>query len=258
MLSMEAKTPQALYMAILQVFNAAIKLNGPTGNPSLDLTLNQIRPVSPRGQLTLEACNFVGIVNEPSSDPIKTLDPVRNEKIEKYTKAEFELYAKGETRASEFAKAAPFWREIANLDGTVNSCYGHLLWFAKLPGTHTTSWEWALESLKRDRESRQAFVRFSQSHHQYFHNKDQVCTMHGNFLIRDGFLNFTIVMRSNDVVKGLVYDMPWFCHIHARMCDELLETYPDLKLGQYTHFVHSLHVYERDFPLIQSMLGEPV
>jgi thymidylate synthase len=255
---MEAKTPQALYMAILQVFNAAIKSGGPTGNPSLDLTLNQIRPVSPRGQLTLEACNFVGIVNEPSPDPIKTLDEARNFKIERYTKAEFELYAKGETRASEFAKAAPFWREIANLDGTVNSCYGHLIWYNKSCRNHLTPWEWAKRSLEDDRESRQAFVRFSQPYHQYFSNKDQVCTMHGNFLIRDGYLNLTMVMRSNDVVKGLVYDMPWFCHVHARMHGELLATYPDLKLGQYTHFVHSLHVYERDFPLIQSMLGEPV
>lgn len=203
--------------------------------------------------------NFIALVHEPQPYPIKTLDDARNLKIEKYTKAEFALYDECVNSAEEFAKHASFWREIANPDGTVNSAYGHLIWKKRLDpyqgGELTTPWEWAYESLRADKDTRQAFVRFSRPEHQWFGNKDQVCTMHGQFMIRENQLHFTIVMRSNDVVKGLVYDMPWFCSLIYRMRNELAPYYPGLQIGVYTHFVHSLHLYERDLPIVYKMLG---
>lgn len=182
----------------------------------------------------------------------------RNEKIKKYTHAEFDLYESGKNRAEDFAKHAPFWREIANPDGTVNSAYGYLIYVRRTCGEREpyTPWEWARTSLERDKDTRQAFIRFSLPEHQWFGNKDQVCTMHGQFMIRDDHLHLTIVMRSNDVVKGLVYDMPWFNWLIYKMRDQLIPTYPDLKIGTYTHFAHSLHMYERDLPLVLDMIGE--
>lgn len=209
--------------------------------------------------------NFVGIVHEPSPEPIVTQDEERNAKIAKYTMAEFALYDSGTNAVEDFARHAPFWREIANPDGTVNSAYGHLIWKTHSCGHHTkhqqlgygmTPWQWAAYQLTKDKDSRQAFLRFSLPEHQWIGNKDQVCTMHGNFLIRNDRLHLTIVMRSNDVVKGLVYDMPWFCSLMFRMQHELVTQYPDLKVGTYTHIAHSLHVYERDLPLVYSMLGQ--
>lgn len=215
---------------------------------------------------TLETLNFVGIVNNPDFGAIMTLSTSRNEKIKRYTHAEFDLYERGENRAEAFAKHAPFWREIANPDGTVNSAYGYLIYkkylviAGKPPRSADermhTPWDWARISLERDRDSRQAFVRFSLPEHQWFGNRDQVCTMHGQFFIREDHLHFTIVMRSNDVVKGMVYDMPWFCWLIFKMRDQLLPKYPDLKIGTYTHIAHSLHVYERDLPLVFDMIGE--
>jgi thymidylate synthase len=264
MINMEAKTPKDLYLGVLAMFKTRAQLTGPTGNPVLDQTLNHIHRTEPRGIGTFETLNFVGIVHQPSKDPLVTLDVSRNEKIAKYTETEFALYNRGENSVDEFAKAAPFWREVANPDGTVNSAYGYLIWrktlhpFGSADWTdpYLSPWGWAYESLRRDKDSRQAFVRFSRPEHQWFGNKDQVCTMHGQFFIREDRLHFTIVMRSNDVVKGLVYDMPWFCSLMERMQQELLPIYPNLEVGSYTHIAHSLHVYERDIPLIFSMLGE--
>ena len=79
--------------------------------------------------------------------------------------------------------------------------------------------------------------------------------MHGNFQIRDNQLNFAIVMRSNDLMKGLVYDMPWFVSLMDKMVEELKETYPHLTKGHYTHTAHSMHIYERDREAILKMLG---
>jgi thymidylate synthase len=79
--------------------------------------------------------------------------------------------------------------------------------------------------------------------------------MHGLFLIRKNRLNLSIVMRSNDLVKGLVYDLPFFVSLMEQMVNELASTYPDLEVGQYRHLSHSMHLYESDIDKVRAMLG---
>jgi thymidylate synthase len=119
-----------------------------------------------------------------------------------------------------------------------------------------TPWEWAKESLLADKDTRQAIMRFSLPEHQWMGNKDQTCTMHGNWLIRDNKLNLTITMRSQDMVKGAVYDWPWFCSLMDKMLVELKSAYPELAKGRYTHIVHSIHCYEKDTETILKMIGD--
>jgi thymidylate synthase len=40
-----------------------------------------------------------------------------------------------------------------------------------------------------------------------------------------------------------------------KMLEELKPYYPNLTKGHYTHFVHSLHIYDRDEKKILAMLG---
>lgn len=210
---------------------------------------------APRGQAIREIVDYGFTVWRPTADPIKTHDDERNAVIERYTRLECELYDSGTNRVEDFAKASSFWRKIANADGTINSAYGYLIWKHKDEQTGFTPWEWAKQSLITDKDSRQAFIRFSLPQHQFVGNKDQVCTMHGNFLIRNDQLHLTIVMRSNDLVLGLVYDLPWFCSLLDRMVVELKSTYPQLTKGTYTHMAHSLHIYDRDEAKVRGMLG---
>lgn len=219
-------------------------------------TLHQVlefgEPVQPRNKETLELLDYSFVVENPSHIPIVTNDPARNAVIARYQQAEFDLYKTGELRAEVWAeKASRFWQNLANPDGTINSNYGWLAFHDRnLPG-NKTSWEWVKESLRLDGNSRQAFLRFSLPKHQYFGNNDQVCTMHMIFMIRDGKLRATTCMRSNDAVKGLVYDMPWFCYLLHEMSCQL-----GLPLGAYTHFAHSMHIYVRDLELVHLMLKE--
>ena len=193
------------------------------------------------------------------------------------------MYDSGTNLAEDFGKASKFWLSLSNPDGTINSAYGHLIWkhkshgsnfetqlidapgFSSLDGGGTvkiqntvkrTPWEWCVESLKRDRDTRQAILRFNLPEHAWVGNKDFVCTMHSNFLIRDNKLHMSTVMRSNDLTLGLVYDLPFFCSLMDRMVEELKPMYPDLQKGHYTHTVHSLHIYERDEAKVLKMLGE--
>lgn len=236
---------------------------------------------SPRGQDVREIVDYQFRILNPKAEPIVTRDDERNQKIISYTKKECDLYDSCSNKVEDFMKASKFWGKIANPDGTVNSAYGYLIWkkksfgnaayenetikFDELNGVKNaevkeavmrTPWEWAKESLIKDKDTRQAFLKFSLPEHQWMGNKDQTCTMHANFLIRENRLNLSVVMRSNDVVLGLAYDMPWFISLIYKMVDELLPYYPDLEVGSYTHCAHSFHMYERNIETVNKMLGE--
>ena len=225
---------------------------------------------APRGKAIREILDYKFTVKHPVAEPLVTKDKDRNSVIARYTKQECELYDSMTNRVEDFEKASKFWKHLANKDGTVNSAYGYLIWKKNSVGNAyyetgditnddtvmRTPWEWAKHSLLADKDSRQAILRFSLPEHQWVGCLDQTCTMHGNFQIRDDKLNLSIVMRSNDLVKGLVYDLPFFCKLIEMMVEELKPTYPELEVGTYTHLVHNIHCYDRDEKVIRSMLGE--
>lgn len=207
--------------------------------------------VAPRGLTCREVVDYRFQVLDPRTGPVETLSPSRNGTMAAYLAAEERLYASGELRASVWAEeASRFWGKIANADGTINSNYGYLVHMRRsLPGDRTP-WEWARDSILADPDTRQAYVRFALPEHQREGNADQVCTLHVNFVVREGRLHATAVMRSNDVVKGLAYDMPYFVSLLHRMAGEV-----GRPVGTYTHMAHSMHLYERDVPVAEEMLG---
>lgn len=217
---------------------------------------------SPRGVEIREKLNYTFTVLHPTSGPIVTKDTSRNEVIAQYLTKEKELYSSGTLDAARFAEASKFWLKISNPDGTINSNYGYLVFNRKSEGgkfTDTkvrTPWEWAKLALETDKDSRQAIIRFNRPEHLWNGNKDIVCTMHGIFHIREDRLNLSIVMRSNDLIKGLAYDISYFCGMIDTMIHDLRPTYPNLKKGVYTHTAHSLHVYARDYSTLLKMIGQ--
>lgn len=216
---------------------------------------------SPRGLMIREKVDYQFKILNPSSEPIKTLDLERNKTIADYTSKEMALYASGTNKASDFAKASKFWEKLANVDGTINSAYGFLIWknyscTSNFSNRAMTPWEWAKESLLADKDTRQAILRFNLPEHCYEGVKDFTCTLNGNFLIREDKLHFSIVMRSNDWNKGILYDMPFFCSLMDKMLEELKSTYPTLQKGSYTHLAHSAHIYEKDADVILKMIGD--
>lgn len=232
---------------------------------------------NPRGLPVNEKFDYVFSISSPTYDAIITNDIERNKIIKSYTKNEFDVYNSLSNKSEDFYKISKFWDKIKNPDSTINSAYGYLIWGKKSIGSiyesdiiedirdtqsiykksaiMRTPWEWAKMSLIEDKYSRQAILRFSLPEHQWKGNKDQVCTMHGLFSIRDDKLNLTITMRSNDLVVGMVYDMPWFISLIYKMCDELKEYYPNLEIGKYTQFTHNIHIYHKDIDKVKKMIG---
>ena len=83
--------------------------------------------------------------------------------------------------------------------------------------------------------------------------KDEPCTIALQFRIRDNKLHCTGIMRSNDIWYGFPYDIAFFTELQMMMADEL-----GVEYGSYTHFVTSLHVYNKDLDKIIKIISNPI
>ena len=231
--------------------------SGETFADAYELALNDILynpqyQSAPRGMKIFEVSDAALVIEDPT---FCLYENSRRSSQFKYIAAELVWYFTGRKDANFITPYAKFWDHIANADGTVNSAYGNLIFNEYVHGLN--QYQWALESLIQDKDSRQAIMHFNKPSHQWQGNKDFVCTLNGIFQIRDNRLNFTVDMRSNDLVLGTATDVAFFCLLQQQILKHLKLTYPNLKMGSYTHIVHSLHIYERHFELVKEMLSSP-
>jgi thymidylate synthase len=217
----------------------------------VDLFKNPQFESSPRGLACKENTDISLVIK----NPIKAFysNPRRSSQL-KYIAAELVWYFNRSADVNFITKYASFWGHIKNDDDTVNSSYGNLLFNPSIENHNLSQYEWALESLIRDKDSRQSIMHFNLPKHQYQSNKDFVCTMYGIFHIRDNKLNFKVSMRSNDAILGTPTDVAFFTVLQQQALLHLRGMYPELELGTYTHCVDSYHVYEKNFELVQKML----
>lgn len=220
-------------------------------NALSDVLNNPQYETSPRDMLIKEVTGASLVIQNPEECLYKNY---RRGSQLKYIAAELLWYFSGRNDVGFISRFAKFWESIQNNDGTVNSAYGNLI-FNEFNDEGYNQWNWAYKSLVDDKDSRQAVLHFNTPQHQFNGNKDFVCTLYGIFQIRNNRLNFTIHMRSNDLILGTPTDVAFFCLLQQQMLRLLKPIYPNLKLGTYTHTVDSLHIYERHFELVDEMLS---
>ena len=220
----------------------------------LDLIERENNSADPRGLKVKEQ-----IFGSMEIDP---LQPIANFKSRpfnwKYFAGELAWYLKKDRDVNYIGNFSNFWSTLTNPNSNeINSNYGSLVFNEQL--------EWVVDSLVKDKNSRQAIAFFNRPDFQFEGNKDFVCTMYANFFIRDNKLHMKIQMRSNDMFYGLTFDAPFFSFLHQTVYhlvwsermknggnanDEVLE------LGSYFHFADNLHFYERHFDLADKIINE--
>ena len=110
-------------------------------------------------------------------------------------------------------------------------------------------YDFAIEKLKNDRDTRQAVVTIWNPEYDNQEGKrDYPCTVLHQFRIRDNKLNMSVYMRSNDVWLGAAYDFFQFTRVQLAMCSVL-----SIEPGTYAHHVGSLHIYESNFVSAQNL-----
>ena len=215
-----------------------------------ELMMNPQYTASPRGMAIKEFQPCTLIVEDPS---LCLYNNIRRSSQYKYIAAELIWYFMGRNDVEFIEKYASFWRIISNEDETVNSAYGNLL-FNEKNEYGLSQWQWAFQTLKNDKDSRQAIMLFNKPHYQWIGNKDVICTLNAIFNIRDNKLNFSVSMRSNDAILGTPTDVAFFCLLQQQMLKLLKPYYPELELGTYTHTANSYHIYDRHFSLVSEMI----
>lgn len=188
----------------------------------------------------------------------------------RYAAGEFLWYFGLRNDAEFITKYSAFWNQIKNQsssgplqEGAVNSSYGQLAmskaWRDASWGNEWVSqWQWAVESVVRDRDTRQAIVHINRPAHQVDWVKDFPCTLTYQFLVRDGRTHMVVNMRSNDLIMGLTFDFAMFSIFQEQFVHDLRQRGVDTELGHLTLISGSSHVYEKNYETVYAMLKDGV
>lgn len=196
---------------------------------------------------TKEINNCCLVVDHPSIEHYSL--PFRNVS-EKYLLAELKWYWSGDNSCKTIGQFAKLWLAITDDGETSNSAYGYIL--QKKYGFNQI--EQIIELLKKDPTSRRAVLNISDPSINRITTKDMQCTVAIQFLIRNGKLEETVYMRSNDVYFGLPYDYVYFVSIAKYIASKL-----GVEIGTYTHHATSMHMYNRDIEKFDmSIIGKDI
>lgn len=202
---------------------------------------------APRGSRILELEDYQFVLD--MSDSPLTAFPARKLNLN-YAKAEMRWYLRGRADDRSIEEHASMWPKIIQPDGTYFSNYGQYIFGQK-------QYDWVVEELFRDRDSRRASIVLLRSDHLFESNRDVVCTYGMNFRIRQDRLNMSVSMRSNDAIFGTTNDVFCFSVVYRMVFAALkFSWYPELLPGRYTHKVDSLHVYERHWPMLDQLVDD--
>lgn len=175
-----------------------------------------------------------------------------------YLIAELVWYLSGNDSTEWIANYSSFWKNISDDGLTANSAYGSRIFkqhryqaaFGIAEGW--TQWQFLKDELKKDPDSRRAVLHIRMPQDSVLASKDVPCTLALQFFIRDGALHQVASMRSSDLVLGIALDIPAFT-----MFQELLALELGVECGSYTHISNSLHIYEKNYALVEKILADP-
>jgi thymidylate synthase len=202
--------------------------------------------VSPRGMRTkeLEAMQFR--LRNPRARCVA--NPERRWSLS-IALGEFAWHVAGGRSLDHLTYYLPRWAELSDDDAAVRgSCYG---WRIFRPRRGVGSqWDRVIGLLRADPDSRRAVLTLhSPARLLDASLKDSPCALALQFFIRGGRLDAVGMMRSNDAIWGLPYDVFLFT-----MLQELLAAELRVELGSYTHFAGSMHLYEPHFALAKRII----
>lgn len=173
---------------------------------------------------------------------------------EDYLKKELDWYLSLDPTI-EKVKDVKIWQNICSKkDFTVNSQYGILVYGEE----NDCQFQKALESLNKDKDSRQAVIIYNRPtiHEDAYKDgkHDFICTFYQQFFIRNDRLECITNMRSNDCIFGIFNNLPWFEYVYNDMHSKLLAKYTNLEKGNLVYVANSFHCYERHFELLDRIV----
>lgn len=174
-----------------------------------------------------------------------------------YAKFEMLWYLTGDRYNRMITKSASMWELLEVPDGGGwHSNYGQYWFRNEFTPDGRSGFDWVVDQLMEDKDTRQAVIPMLSRDHLYIGNKDIVCTESISFRIRDNKLYMSVNMRSQDAMWGFTNDLFCFSILHEMVYMALCDRYHGLTMGSYTHKVDSFHVYERHFDMLDQIIEE--
>jgi thymidylate synthase len=207
-----------------------------------DIVTNESGSVS--GADTIEILGASFIANESTIFGATNLD---------YVQHELDWYESQSLNVNDIPGGPPkIWQAVSTKAGFINSNYGYLI-FSK---ANESQFENAVQALVDNSQTRRASMIYTRPTMHTDWNaggmSDFVCTNCVQYLIRDGRLDVVVQMRSNDAIFGYKNDYAWQCYVQRRVIEEYIRrTSKPLTAGQIHWQVSSLHIYSRQFYLIE-------
>jgi len=208
--------------------------------------------VSPRAKKVRELINYTSSIENPLN---LSFDYESRKFSWKYLAAELIWYLSWDLSVDKIWEYAQLWKQIADDEGTINSNYWFIV-FKRWIKDYENQYKFILETLIKDKDSRQAVMRYNSHEHIYKWNTDMVCTLSNQLLIRDNKINIIINMRSQDIFYWRQFDIVRFWLLLQSFRLDLIDTYPDLKLWKIYHNAGSIHFYENMFETAEKVINE--
>ena len=210
---------------------------------SQDFTVNGNKT----GSKTIEIIGAKFIADEPT---------IFGEINHEYIKREEEWYLSMSRNVNDIPGGPPkIWQMVATPDGRINSNYGWCIFSEE----NFSQFNSCVETLVNDPSSRRAIMIYTRPNIQVEYNTDGmsdfICTNTVQYFIRDNQLISLVSMRSNDAWAGYRNDFAWQKHVSELLLNELKSRGMDnLTLGPIVWDAASLHVYERQFYLVEHFI----
>ena len=152
-----------------------------------------------------------------------------------YAEAEWQWYLSGNPNIKKlgqiYGKIPPIWERMADSKGNVMSNYGWQMY-------RNDQLNYVIAKLKNERDTRHAAISIYDCKEHKLYRKDTPCTYAIQFTVVNCKLNMAVLMRSNDLWYGFCNDQYCFSMIQKLVADAL-----DIKVGEYYHYAHNLHLY---------------
>lgn len=199
---------------------------------------------SPRGLATRELSNVFLAIENPQERFIT--NPARRWSLP-LAFGELAWHLSGSRDVEALASYARVWRKFSSGSTIEGSCYGHRIFQPTIAGR--SQWEICKEALLADPCTRRAVIQLYDPAQNHRSSPDVSCALSLQFLAREGTLDATVFMRSNDVYFGFPYDVFLYTNLQELMAVEL-----GLRVGTYHHFATSFHLYEKDVSKAEDVL----
>ena len=149
-------------------------------------------------------------------------------------------------------KVPKIWKEVATPEGFINSNYGYLVFHED----NHYQFDCVVDELMNNPDSRRAQMIYTRpsiwEDYNFNGMSDFICTDAVQYFIRKNRLIVNVRMRSGDAWAGFRNDFAWQREVQKMVHERLSHVkYPELQLGEIIWTVGSLHLYERQFYLIE-------